>query len=59
MQPIGTPEIKLRIQRDNPWWANANLEILEAKYEGRVYFPSFKALALNFDVRRFCLAPGA
>lgn len=58
MQPIGTPEIRQRIERDNPWWANADLEILEAKYQRRVYFPSFKALALNFDVRRAAILLG-
>ena len=58
MQPIGTPEIKLRIQRDNPWWIDSSLEIPESKYQRRVYFPSFKALALNFDVRRAAILLG-
>ena len=58
LEPIGTPEIKLRIERDNPWWADHAPEILEAKYQRRVYFSSFKTLALNFNVRRAAILLG-
>lgn len=27
MEPIGTPEIRVRIERDNPWWDDATPEI--------------------------------
>ncbi len=52
MQAITTPEIRLRIERDNPWWKTDAKQIIEADYQRRVYFPSFKTLALNFDVKR-------
>ena len=58
MQPIGAPEIKIRIERDNPWWADANLEIPESKFQQRVYFATFKSLALNFEVRRAAVLLG-
>src|SRR5262245_22265401 len=52
MQPISTDDIRIRLQRDNPWWADPKAMIPEAAYPRRVYFSPFKALALNFDVRR-------
>lgn len=58
MQAIAAPEIKLRIERDNPWWTNAAKAIPEAQNPRRVYFPPFKSLALNFDVRRATILLG-
>ena len=58
MHPIATPEIKLRIERDNPWWANNHQSIPEATYQRRVYFQPFKSLALNFDIKRAAILLG-
>ncbi len=52
MQPIAGAEIKIRIERDNSWWAAPERAIPEANFPRRVYFPPFKSLALNFEVRR-------
>ena len=58
MEPIGAPEIRLRIERDNPWWADTRLEIPESKFQRRVYYATFMALALNFDVKRAAILLG-
>lgn len=58
MESIGTSEIALRLQRDNPWWQDAKPSILESRYQRRVYFSPFKSLALNFDVRRATILLG-
>jgi predicted AAA+ superfamily ATPase len=52
MQAIGKEDIQRRIERDNPWWADTSSPIPEANNPRRVYFNSFKALALDFSVRR-------
>jgi uncharacterized protein len=52
MQPISDADIKVRIERDNPWWQDAAFKTPEAEYPRRVYFSPFKELALNFSVRR-------
>lgn len=58
MEPIGTPEIRVRIERDNPWWDDAAPEIPESKYQRRVYYATFMSLALNFDVKRAAILLG-
>jgi predicted AAA+ superfamily ATPase len=58
MEAIGTPEIKLRLERDNFWWNSAPTGIPEAQFQRRVYFPPFKSLALNFEVRRATILLG-
>jgi uncharacterized protein len=58
MQPISTPDIQKRIERDNPWWSTASAALPESSYPRRVYFESFKALALNFDVKRATILLG-
>jgi predicted AAA+ superfamily ATPase len=52
VQSISEDDIRIRLQRDNPWWSDPVSAIPEALYPRRVYFPVFKALALNLDVRR-------
>lgn len=52
MQAISQDDIKRRIERDNPWWAAGPTPIVEAGSPRRVYYPSFKQLALDFSVRR-------
>lgn len=58
MQPISEDDIRVRLQRDNPWWADPAVTIPEATYPRRVYFPLFKSLALNFEVRRATILLG-
>jgi hypothetical protein len=58
MDTISTQDIKSRIERDNPWWGDLSEPILEATYPRRVYFESFKKLALDFDVRRAAILLG-
>jgi len=52
MQSISEADIRARIASDNPWWANAQYTLPEAKFARRVYFHPFKRLALNFDIKR-------
>jgi uncharacterized protein len=58
LEPIARPDIHLRIQRDNPWWTDGQATIPESTYPRRVYFASFKALALNREVRRATILLG-
>jgi uncharacterized protein len=58
MIPISPEDIRLRIERDNPWWKAMVGAIPEAASPRRVYFEPFKALALNFDVRRAAILLG-
>jgi predicted AAA+ superfamily ATPase len=58
MLPISEQDIKSRIERDNPWWSNASEGIPEAAYQRRVYFPPFKALALDFSIKRATILLG-
>jgi predicted AAA+ superfamily ATPase len=58
MIPISENDIKARIERDNPWWINADYIIPEAAHPRRVYFTPFKTLALNFSVKRAALLLG-
>lgn len=52
MDRISEDDIKARIARDNPWWTSPDYTAPEASFVRRVYFAPFKALALNFDIRR-------
>src|SRR4051812_11246884 len=55
MLPISEEDIRRRLARDNPWWSagpQSAPAIPEAAHPRRVYFSPFKALALNFDIRR-------
>jgi predicted AAA+ superfamily ATPase len=58
MLPIAQADIQRRIERDNLWWKEAGNAIPEANHPRRVYFVPFKALALNFDVRRATILLG-
>ena len=58
MEPIKDSDIKLRIERDNPWWSTIGVKIPEAEYARRVYFGPFKVLALNFKIRRATILLG-
>jgi uncharacterized protein len=58
MQPISEDDIRMRIARDNPWWGEAFYIAPEAAHPRRVYFSSFKALALNAEVRRAAVLLG-
>ncbi len=52
MEAISDSDIRERIKRDNPWWQSAGYTAPEAKHPRRVYFASFKAATLKFDVKR-------
>ena len=58
MQPIGIDDIRRRIERDNPWWSDSSKPIPEGSHSRRVYFASFKKLALDFSVRRATILLG-
>lgn len=52
MQKISEKDIQVRIQRDNPWWADQDYVAPEDQYPKRAYFKSLRDLSLNFEVRR-------
>lgn len=52
LSAIDDEDIKRRLGRDNPWWANITTTLPEAALPRRVYFKPFSHLALRFDVRR-------
>lgn len=59
MDNIGRAEISRRLAQHNLWWSQpVGAAIPEAKSPKRVYFPPFKALALNFGVRRATILLG-
>jgi predicted AAA+ superfamily ATPase len=58
MQPISENDVRARIARDNPWWGNSSYIAPEAANPRRVYYLPFKALALNFEVRRAAVLLG-
>jgi predicted AAA+ superfamily ATPase len=49
---IAESDIRLRIERDNPWWADPAAVIPEASYPRRVYFEPLRNLALDQNIRR-------
>ncbi len=58
MLEILEADIRQRIERDNPWWSDPNVEIREAKFPRRVYFDPFKALAMKSGVQRAAVLLG-
>ncbi len=58
MQAISIEDIKRRIERDNPWWADERPPIPEAASYRRVYFWPFKKLALDFGIKRAAVLLG-
>lgn len=58
MQPISQADIGARIARDNPWWNQGAKHPPEAEMGRRVYFKFFKALALDFSVKRAAVLLG-
>jgi uncharacterized protein len=52
MIEISEADVRQRIERDNPWWADPKFGIRETKFPRRVYFGPFKALALNPGIQR-------
>jgi uncharacterized protein len=59
MHSISETDVRLRIARDNPWWADPSVKPPEATFPRRVYFSSLKNLALDFGVRRATVMLGA
>lgn len=59
MDSIGEAEIARRLAQHNPWWTEPfHTAIPEGAFPKRVYFAPFKALALNFGVRRATILLG-
>lgn len=58
MDSIGEAEIARRLSQHNLWWSEPQSAIPEAKSPKRVYYAPFKALALNFGVRRATILMG-
>ena len=58
MEEISLEEIRLRAERDNPWWSDPSYAVLERDLPRRVYFDSFKRLALNRGVKRAAILLG-
>jgi hypothetical protein len=58
MLQISEPDIKARVERDNPWWASPAGVIPEADHLRRVYFEPFRRLALDYTVRRAAILLG-
>lgn len=52
LEQITRTDIEIRVARDNPWWGNPHVIIPERDYPRRACFAPFKALALNFSVKR-------
>lgn len=59
MLEVSQEDIRVRIQRDNPWWAAGSLyqSPLE-KFSKRIYFEPFADLATDFAVRRAAVLMG-
>src|SRR3990172_7341468 len=58
MHAISAQDVRTRIQRDNPWWSDPGFQPPEAEFKRRVYFPLFRALAVNVEVRRATILLG-
>lgn len=59
MDSIGQAEIARRLAQHNLWWSQpAGVALPEAESPRRIYFKPFKALALNFSVRRATILLG-
>lgn len=59
MDRIGEAEISRRLSQHNLWWSQpVGQAIPEGESHKRVYFEPFKALALNFSVRRATILLG-
>ena len=52
MLEITEHDVKRRLGRDNPWWTTPAARPQEADWQRRVYFKTFQALALKFEIRR-------
>ena len=58
MLEIAEKDILQSLERDNPWWVSGS-DISGPDFEHtRAYFDNFKALALNWDVRRSLILMG-
>jgi predicted AAA+ superfamily ATPase len=59
MDSIGQDEIARRLAQHNLWWSQPLREAIpEGSAQRRIYFQPFKALALNFNVRRATILLG-
>lgn len=58
MLEISEKDILTSLNRDNPWWEAGKLHETESFSKVRAYFSSFKALALNWDIKRSVILMG-
>ncbi|MBO6837618.1 MAG: ATP-binding protein [Alphaproteobacteria bacterium] len=58
MLTISKDDIAYRIARDNPWWTDAEVGILEFELPKRHYFEPFSNLALDRSIRRAAVLLG-
>ena len=58
MLEIAEKDILQSLERDNPWWADADAVVGADFAHTRAYFGNFKALALNWGVRRALILMG-
>ena len=58
MLMISEADVKRRIEKDNFWWASQPKIIPESKHPKRVYFGPFKAIALNYAIKRAAVLLG-
>jgi len=58
MLTIDPQDIRRRLARDNPWWANPAVTLPEVRMQRRVYFEPFRSLALRSDIKRATILLG-
>lgn len=58
MERIAREDVRARLARDNPWWNAGREASFEAGLPKRVYFETFKTLALNFNIKRAAILLG-
>ncbi len=55
---IAQRDVLQSLRADNPWWDNRHVPVLAGMTKRRAYFPRFRDLALNWDVRRAIILMG-
>lgn len=58
MLEISEQDILQSLRRDNPWWGDSRSSKVAMPAKRRAYFPRFKNLAHNWDVRRAVILMG-
>lgn len=58
MLEVSQHDIRVRVERDNPWWSGATNVQPESDYPRRIYFSPFRNLAANLSIRRAVVLMG-